>query len=178
MHNHFCNFSVKWLIDCTQSNYRQVVKLALLKVYIRSHNYKTVSSNELLFLASGSYKLGYLDYSNIQFVFKTEFKGRHNIQHLFLGHTLAHYTRLASSVWNFGLSIGPEQQKHAPDNLKYLALYIAVWHAKICSQKSLFQYVSLLKPNTADKLLKEKLYINVTQSYKTQNKSQDMFLSK
>ena len=40
----FVNLSLEWLIDCTQSNDKTLQNWSRIKVYIWSHNYKTISS--------------------------------------------------------------------------------------------------------------------------------------
>ena len=90
MKNHFCNFSVGWLSVHTQSNYEKMSNSSWVEVYVWSHNYKTISSNESTFLASGSLKLWYLNYLNITNIFKTQFIGGHTIHWglLFPGHAV------------------------------------------------------------------------------------------
>ena len=41
-----CKFSVEWLIDLTQSNYKKLQNCCPIEVYIWSHNFKTISWNK------------------------------------------------------------------------------------------------------------------------------------
>ena len=58
------------------------------EVYIWSHNYKTISANESMFLAGASWKLWHLNDLHMITFFKAEFIGGHTIHWglIFLGH--------------------------------------------------------------------------------------------
>ena len=55
-------------------------KIVVVLEYVWGHNFINILSNELMFLASGSYKLWHLNYFSMYPFFKTEFVWGHNIR--------------------------------------------------------------------------------------------------